>query len=89
MRTAGTARASRLTSVPLTSTIAMVTSSSLRTRTRMRLTSRRPSPFGEKCRVIFLITATCGALLSRCATKNAAKVATTSRRKTARAGRLN
>ena len=83
--TAGTAVASRLTSSSAASTIAIVTSSSLRTRTSIRLTSRRPSPLGEKCRVIFLMPATWGALLSRWATKKAANVAATRSTKTARA----
>ncbi len=80
--------ASRLTSFSASSTIVIVTSSSLRTRTLIRLTSRRPSPLGEKCRVICFITATCGALFRRWATKKAANVAATRSTKTARAKRL-
>ena len=85
---AGTAVASRFTSVPRSSTIETVTSSSRRIRSRIRATSRRPSSLGEKCWEMLRRFATVGALLSRCATKKAAKVATTSRTKTARAGRL-
>ena len=46
--------ASCRTSVPASSTTETVTSSSLRTRMRKRATSRRPSPFGEKCWVTLL-----------------------------------
>ena len=79
----------RRTSSPSASTIVAVTSSSRAILRRIRAVSMRPSPLGENWLVSAVMRATCGALLSRWATKKAANEATTSRTKAARAKRLN
>jgi hypothetical protein len=68
--------------------IVTVTSSRSFTRTRIVLRSRRPSPSGEKFLTRWPTWTTRGALLSRWATKKAAKVAPTSSTNTARAARV-
>ena len=85
----GRSVAMRRTSSPSASTIVAVTSSSRAIFRRIRAVSMRPSPLGENCWVSPVMRATCGALLSRWATKKAANDATTSRTNAARAKRLN
>ena len=77
--------ASRRTRSPSRSTIVAVTSSASLTLNVIRLTSRRPSPLGEKNRLSWVYSATDSALLRRWATKNAPNVAATSSAKTTRA----
>ena len=81
--------ASRRTRSPSRLTIVTVTRPDSLTVNAIRLTSRRPSPLGEKKRVTRVISATDSAPLRRWATKNAPNVAATSSAKTTRASRVN
>ena len=87
-RRAGTAVARRRTWPPSASRTETVTSSASLTEKEMALTSRRPSPLGEKNFVSRPTSTTGGALLRRWATKKAENVAPTSSTNTARASRF-
>ena len=79
----------RRTRSPSRSTIVTVTAPASVTVKAIRLTSRRPSPLGEKKRLTRVISATDSALLRRWATKNAPNVAATSSAKTTWASLVN